>query len=67
MHLIEIMPWTTSDAPAKRMKPKENAGIGGAPTLLDKFVVSKGGEEAEDSGGEDIIMNEDGTMAMAVE
>ena len=60
MHLIEIMPWTTSDAPAKRMKPKEN-------TSLDKFVVSKGGEEAEDSGGDDIVMNEDGTMAMAVE
>lgn len=60
MHLIEIMPWTTSDAPAKRMKPKEN-------TSLDKFVVSKGGEEAEDSGRDDIIMNEDGTMAMAVE
>lgn len=60
MHFIEIMPWTTSDALAKRMKPKD-------PTSLDKFVVSKGGEEAEDSGGEDIIMNEDGTMAMAVE
>jgi DNA polymerase epsilon subunit 4 len=62
MHLIEIMPWTTSDALAKRMKPNENAA-----TLLDKFVASKGGEEAEDSGEEDIIMNEDGTMGMAIE
>ncbi|KIK03323.1 hypothetical protein K443DRAFT_654003 [Laccaria amethystina LaAM-08-1] len=59
---IEIMPWTTSDALAKRMKPNENAA-----TLLDKFVASKGGEEAEDSGEEDIIMNEDGTMGMAIE
>lgn len=60
LFLEEIMPWTTSGGPAKRTKPKEN-------TALDKFVVSKGGEEAEDSGGNDIVMNEDGTMAMAVE
>jgi len=62
LFLEDIMPWTTSDALAKRMKPNENAA-----TLLDKFVASKGGEEAEDSGEEDIIMNEDGTMGMAIE
>jgi DNA polymerase epsilon subunit 4 len=60
----EIIPWLASDPPAKR-KPKGTAGVKGAPTLLDQFVVSSKGGEQEDGG--DIVMNEDGTMFAAGE
>lgn len=64
---IEVMPWTSTDPPPKRAKPK---GLGmkptesTAPTLLDKFVGNKK-EEGDESGEENIIMNEDGTMYAA--
>ncbi|KDR82645.1 hypothetical protein GALMADRAFT_57722 [Galerina marginata CBS 339.88] len=54
---IEVMPWTSTDAPAKR--PKTKATDPKAPTLLDQFVVSKKSAE-EDAAN--VIMNDDGTM-----
>lgn len=64
LYILEIIPWLSADAPAKR-KPKGVSGVKGAPTLLDQFVVSsKGGDKDADEGG-DIIMNEDGTMFAA--
>ena len=68
---IEMIPWIAPTAAPKRGGPKgeeskENAPI--APTLLDQYL-NKGttGDAVEDEGdeGEDIVMNEDGTMTAA--
>jgi len=41
----------------KRSKPR---GTDGGPTMLESFVVNK-----DESDGDDIVMNEDGTMYAA--
>lgn len=60
----EMIPWATSDPPAKR-KPKAVTGIKGAPTMLDQFVMTSKGDGGDLDEQGDIIMNEDGTMYVA--
>ena len=50
------MPWTSTEPPVKREKPKGKGVASSGPTLLDSFVVKAAVET------EDVIMNEDGTM-----
>jgi len=63
LFLEEIIPWLSSEPPARRKLKETASGIKGAPTLLDQFVVASKGIEEDDRGEQpDIIMNEDGTM-----
>ncbi|KAJ7043869.1 histone-fold-containing protein [Mycena alexandri] len=61
LFLEEIIPWTSTDVPAKRSVKISNIPTG-APTMLDQFVV-----KPKDGAGEEsrIIMAEDGTMHVA--
>ncbi|THH20560.1 hypothetical protein EW146_g834 [Bondarzewia mesenterica] len=63
LFLEEIIPWPDLTNPPARRKPKalEEQKEGGR-TMLDQYVLR---ETAEDAGGEDVIMNEDGTMHAA--
>ncbi|KAF8650136.1 hypothetical protein AX16_005372 [Volvariella volvacea WC 439] len=66
LFLEEIIPWTAPTNAPKRDKPKgERKNITTEPTLLDQFV-KRNGMEGDDDGderdGEDIVMNDDGTM-----
>ncbi len=63
----DIIPWTITDGPAVKRKPKQpgadSSGDAGL-TLLDQFVSKKAAPVVEDELEEDITMNDDGTMTV---
>jgi hypothetical protein len=65
--VLELIPWTASDAVPKRKigKPRDaKEGISAAPTLLDQFVITakKDGDKSDNSN---LVVNDDGTMYVA--
>ncbi|PBK75035.1 histone-fold-containing protein [Armillaria solidipes] len=67
LFLEDIIPWTITDGPAVKRKPKQPGADSSADaglTLLDQFVTKKAASIVEDELEEDITMNDDGTMTV---
>ncbi|KAK0464327.1 histone-fold-containing protein [Desarmillaria tabescens] len=65
LFLEDIIPWTITDGPVVKRKPKQPGADSGGDagfTLLDQFVTKKVTPVIEDEPEEDIMMNDDGTM-----
>ncbi|KZT28890.1 hypothetical protein NEOLEDRAFT_1129153 [Neolentinus lepideus HHB14362 ss-1] len=66
--LDEIMQTVVQGEPPAKRKPKalEKEAIRkpAVTTLLDQYVVNADQRSEDEDGGEDVIMNEDGTMAL---
>ena len=65
--LSDILPWTIPEAPVNKRPRIKAAGpaLKAEATILDQFIVGKRSAESDEDGGDDVVMNEDGTMYAA--